>query len=276
MNNIILVDTSYLTFNKFYAIKRWYMFKYPDDENNKDDDYDWFTNKIFIEKFKDMYLKTVESLFTKEILHNSIIIFCLDTPHQKVWRTQIYNDYKKGRINKYNYENTMSYVYNILLPDIINNNNNYYSLYVADVEADDVIANSIEYIKNKYKLYNIYVVSNDNDLKQLGDINIYFINLNDKKHICIDKNEAKMILKEKLLYGDKSDNIKSIFKIGYKINNHNIKKKDLLDDSILESYLCLNEDARQRYNLNNILIDLNNLPNKYKKQILDKLNIIFI
>ena len=78
MNNIILVDTSYLTFNKFYAIKRWYIYKYPDDENNKDENYDWFKNKIFIDKFKEMYLKTIESLFSTSILKNSIMLFCLD------------------------------------------------------------------------------------------------------------------------------------------------------------------------------------------------------
>lgn len=272
--NIIFVDTAYLTFNKFYAVKRWYSYKYPDDEINNDKNYDWFENNIFINKFKDMYLKSLKRLFDILILDNCKIIFCLDASYKQIWRTTIYENYKKGRLNKYNYANTMKYLYNILLPDIIKNNKNYYSIYVDEVEADDVIATSVNYLKKKKCKSTIYIVTNDTDLKQLGDENIYFINLDDKKFIYVNKNDAEEILIKKILYGDKSDNIKSIFKPGYKINNNIIRKKDLMDNNILYHYLQQNNDANELYKLNTTLVNLDYLPIKYKEAIIEKIKII--
>ena len=97
----------------------------------------------------------------------------------------------------------MNYVYNILLPDIIKQNNNFHSIYIDKVEADDIIATTTNYIKNMYKC-TIYIVTNDNDLKQLGDNNIYFINLIDKKFFNINKTDMEILLNNKILYIDKS------------------------------------------------------------------------
>ena len=47
---LILVDTSYTSFYRFFATIRWYSFAYPEEfkEFKANAKYDWKTNKIFI------------------------------------------------------------------------------------------------------------------------------------------------------------------------------------------------------------------------------------
>ena len=55
---IILVDTSYTSFYRFFATVRWYSFSHPEEYTKVklDNKYDWVTNQIFMEKYEKMYL----------------------------------------------------------------------------------------------------------------------------------------------------------------------------------------------------------------------------
>ena len=49
--NVCCVDVSYLTFYRFFALRKWYGFAHKDDESVKEKDYKWLNNKLFMEKF---------------------------------------------------------------------------------------------------------------------------------------------------------------------------------------------------------------------------------
>ena len=70
MKNIILVDTSYTNFHRFYATLRWYSFANKEEykENIKDNkDYDFTKDKIFIEKYEKMYIESLKKLVGNKV-----------------------------------------------------------------------------------------------------------------------------------------------------------------------------------------------------------------
>ena len=54
--NIILVDSSYTSFYRFFATKTWYSLAHKEEFKEIKDlkSYDWINNKIFIEKYEKM------------------------------------------------------------------------------------------------------------------------------------------------------------------------------------------------------------------------------
>lgn len=73
---LILVDTSYTSFIVF-ATLRW--FSMHDAESYKtyknDSNYDWSTNKIFMEKYEKMYLKSIIDIIGKKYLILLLLFF---------------------------------------------------------------------------------------------------------------------------------------------------------------------------------------------------------
>lgn len=273
---LILVDSSYTSFYRFFATIRWYSFAYPEEykKYKNDNTYDWSENKIFLEKYEKMYLDSIEKLIKKKIFKNSNIIFCMDSPKLDLWRTELKECYKGDRIDlskKTNFKSTFNYTYNTMIPNFIKNNNNIYNLRLNKIEADDIIAIITMHLKNN-KNQDIYIVSGDEDFLQLGRENVTFINYKKKKPFILTEDEAKEALNNKILLGDVSDCIPSIFPKGARI-----KKKEIIEsnDKLIE-YLDKNPKAKEQYKSNQIMIDFNNIPKKYYNIIVDdykKLNL---
>ena len=68
-NNILLVDTSYTTFHRFFATIRWFSFANKDvfKEHKDDNKFDWSLEPTFIEKYTKMYLESIINLVSKKI-----------------------------------------------------------------------------------------------------------------------------------------------------------------------------------------------------------------
>ena len=62
-----------------------------------------------------------------------------------------------------------------------------------------------------------------------------------------------------------------LFKSGYKI-----KKKELLDNDILNKYLNINQEAKEQYDLNKKIIDFHYIPKKYINIVINKFKKIYI
>jgi 5'-3' exonuclease len=263
---LILVDTSYTSFYRFFATMRWYSFSYPDEykEYKANSSYDWNTNKIFIEKYEKMYLESIISLVGKKQFNESNIIFCMDTPKKDLWRTELYCDYKGDRADlskKHDFKNVFDYTYDTIIPNIITKYKNIFKMRVPKIEGDDVIAIITIHLKDTDKM--ITIISGDNDFLQLGRKTVNFINYKKKEIINITEDMAKLALVEKIVLGDMSDCIPSIFKARSRIN-----KKELIEskEKLIE-YLKSNEDAMKQYKLNETIIDFNNIPKKYYKKV---------
>ena len=151
--SLILIDTSYTSFYRFFATIRWFSFAYPEEYKilKLDNKYDWSQNDIFIQKYEKMYLESIIKLVKKKIFDNSDIIFCMDTPKEKLWRMEIQDNYKSGRCDlslKHNFKTTFDYTYNVMIPKIIEQNKNSHKLRIDEVEADDIIACICIYLNN--------------------------------------------------------------------------------------------------------------------------------
>lgn len=270
--SLILVDASYTSFYRFFATLRWYSLSNPEEfklKNNKE--YNWSTDKIFIDKYEKMYLNSIINLLGSIIFDNSEIIFCLDSPKKLLWRSELKSDYKSDRVDlaeKYNYKGVFDYTYNKIIPEFLKQYKNITSIYIEKVEADDIIA----CICMHYKVYNaekfIYLISADKDFLQLGRKNIFFYNYKLKQPLEITEEQAQLELNKKILFGDKSDGITGIFKKGFRTK---LKNELLLDLNKLNDFLDNNEDIKTKYKLNQMLIDFNYIPNFYKNNILKKI-----
>lgn len=276
--NLILIDTSYTLFHRYFATLRWLSLAHNEiyKEHINDVNYNWIENKIFSEKYEKLYIEGIIKLIGKKIYKNSNIIFCMDTPKEQVWRTEIKCDYKGDRFDmsqKTNLLPTFKYTYNTIIPNLLKNNNNIFKIKINKLEADDIIAIICNYLKNMPD-QKIYLISGDEDFKQLGRENLYFINFKTKKPLEINNDEAKIILHKKILLGDKSDCIKSIFP-----SKFSIKKKKIILESIEEfnNFIKNNPDIESKYNENAKLIDFNYIPDIYIELIIDhftKINLL--
>lgn len=261
---LILIDTSYTSFYRFFATIRWYSFAHPEEfkELKNDNKYDWATNKIFIEKYEKMYLDSIIKLVKKKVFDNSFIIFCMDSPKENVWRSTIQSNYKGDRCDlslKHNFKTTFNYTYDKMIPNIIKQYSNINKLRIDKMEADDIIASICMYNLNQ----TIYLVSGDDDFLQLGRPNIIFVNYKKKKPFTLTTDEAHKALMTKIIMGDPSDCIPSIIPKGKRVN-----KKELIEsDSKLHELLDNNPDYKKQYLHNQAMINFNYIPKKYIDKI---------
>lgn len=264
--NIILIDTSYAIFYRYYATIKWFSFAYKEEYANykNNENYNWFENKIFVEKYEKMFLESIIKLVKKKIFNsnNSKILFCLDTPKELLWRSKIQCNYKSNRILKtndgYNIKLFFNYTCTIIIQNLIKNYKNINLIQQSNIEADDIIAIISLYIKNNNLNHKIYLISSDNDFYQLGFSNLFFLNFKTKKELKFSEDEAKYELNKKIIFGDKSDCIPSITK--KRIKN----KFELLEDSeLLSQYLSNNPESKKQYEINQKMIDFNYIPKEY-------------
>lgn len=279
MNNIILVDTSYTAFYRFFATMRWYSMAFKEEMKmiKTVDNYNWFTNKEFMAKYEKMFLSSIEKIVKKKVFKKSLIIFCRDSPKKNLWRTKITDDYKGERLDlsiKNNFKPVFKYTYNTMIPKLTKENDNIFQIIMPELEADDLIALSCKYIRSKLTDKTIYLVSGDEDFLQLGDDDLYFANYKKKKLFQLTKEEAKDKLRLKLICGDKSDNIKCIYSKEDKLGNK--KKKEIKESKKkLEEFLKENKKAKKNFEHNKKMIDFNSIPKKYNKKVFSELKKIF-
>lgn len=266
---LILIDTSYTSFYRFFATIRWYSLAHPEEfkELKNDNKYDWSTNKIFIEKYEKMYLDSIIKLVKKKVFDNSNIIFCMDSPKENVWRSTIQPNYKGDRCDlslKHNFKTTFSYTYDKMIPNFIKQYNNINKIRIDKMEADDIIASICMNNLNQ----TIYLVSGDDDFLQLGRPDIIFVNYKKKKPFILTTDEAYIALMTKIIMGDPSDCIPSIVPKGKRVN----KKQLIESDAKLQEYLNNNPDAKKQYLHNQSMINFINIPKKYIDKIIENYN----
>lgn len=273
MKNIILVDTSYTNFHRFYATLRWFSFSDTNKEiykkHKNDPKYDWTKNKVFIEKYEKMYIESLKKLVGNKVFKESIIIYCEDSPQKSVWRNELIKCYKGKREDhskKIDIISVFKYTYRNIIPKLVKENKNIYEILVNRMEGDDVIAVCSKYIRRKYPEKKVYVVSGDKDFYQLGYKNLYLADYKKKEHLNLTRPQAKEELRHKIINGDCSDNIKSIL---YNIKLSKSEKNKILNDKKeMIKYLNENKKVRKRYILNRSLISFKYIPKKYQKQVL--------
>jgi 5'-3' exonuclease len=267
---IVFIDLSYYIFYRWYAIYNWYKLsqqKEPDVENI-------FEDIIFIEKFNKLFWETITKFIKKHKLIKPNIIFARDCSRNNIWRNTFHSAYKGNREDKLkNFNNKIfPHVYDNILPNLIENfNNNELKnitcinvFSVNNAEADDIIGILKQKIRKEYPELKIYIITNDHDYLQLFDDNTEIINLKgyDLRKKSKGKGEIDLLLK--IIIGDVSDNINSIF--GKKVTE-NFAMKYVNDEELLNKYLQENPEAKIKFDENKKLIDFTFIPEEIKINI---------
>ena len=268
--NIILVDSSYTTFHRFFATLRWFSLAHMEIYKLHKDDpsFDWSLEPAFIDKYKKMYLESIIKLVSQKVFDTSIIIFCLDSPQSTLWRKELFTCYKGERVDlslKTNFKPTFKITYDNIIPNLVKDFPLIHSIKRERMEADDIIALAVRYIKHKKPSFSIYLISGDNDFLQLGYDKLYFADYKKKDIFQLTKEEAREKLQEKILNGDCSDNIPSIFSVSPTSNR--IKKIIRSDKMELVKYLNNNILAKKQYLLNKSLISFKYIPKEFRKSV---------
>ena len=257
--NILLIDTSYYVFYRYFATLRWYKFQAT---TPKDLDYEKIhENEEFIDAFKKHINQDIERLKKKWDIEEKNIIFCADCARADIWRMEIFPDYKGSRKLASSFNGN---IFNVFYKYI--ENDNYNVLSAKHLEADDVIYITTNVLKSiKAKNVVIIIITNDNDYLQIKDDNIEIYNMMGKD-ICsrITTSCVADELLKKILIGDISDNIINICpKMGEKTAQKLIAMTENERDEWIDSKGC-----RKQYELNKTLIDFRNIPEKYSEPLI--------
>lgn len=263
----LLVDSSYVSFHRFFSTLIWYTNVYPNNEI--DDEYDWSTNEVFMKHFDDTYMKNLVKFKTMYNIPNENMIIIRDCPRETIWRMNIYPEYKGTRKNvctyknkKYNIGNIFRHIYGNLYPRL-EKIHGFKLLKVENAEADDIIAILTNKIRDMDRNRLVVIISNDNDYLQLVNEKTLIWSLQNKLLNTKVEMTAEEILLKKILRGDECDNIPSI--VGNMSEN---KLNELIKDSQkLQDWLILNNKDASFQN-NKKLIDFNCIPELIKSNVM--------
>jgi len=260
----IFIDGSYYCFYRYYSIMNWWKNAYPEEKLD-----DPFQNDKFVEKFKKTFVEKIEELpknlkIKKDV--KPIMIVGKDCKRENIWRTELFPKYKANRDNMRGEDAFMGGPFFQMAydDDLFVKGGVKAILKHPRLEADDCIAISVKYLTQKYPDCQIYIITSDHDYLQLNASNVHIFNLSFKK-LADSKTATGNALNDlqlKIITGDKSDNIPSIFpKCGPKtaqkcIDDSEYFKKKLDEDSL---YL-------KQYELNKKLVDFNNIPQELSNE----------
>ena len=262
----IFVDGSYYCFYRYFALQQWWKNAYPEETLD-----DPIQNKKFVDKFRKTFVENLQQIPNKLKINKDpvkpIMIVGKDCKRENIWRNEIFNNYKSNRKNgpedgfmggpffKMAYEE-----------ELFQKGGAKAILKHPRLEADDCIALSVKYLSNKYPLCKIYIITSDRDYLQLNADNVdlftlTYKNLTDSKTAT---GNAKDDLRIKIIMGDSSDNIPSVFpKCGIKT-----AQKCIEDEEFFKKKMNNNEEYYKRYKLNEQLIDFNMIPSHYADEFL--------
>lgn len=262
----IFVDGSYYCFYRYFALQQWW--KNAHAEEPLDDPYQ---NATFVEKFKKTFVDNLKQIPKKlKIDKNAkpILIVGRDCKRDNIWRNELFPKYKATRAQ----EGFMGgpFFKMVYEEDLFAKGGVQASLRHPRLEADDCIAISVKHLLNKYPECTIYIITSDRDYLQLNAHNVHLYNLA-FKNIAESKTStgnAKTDLEIKIIMGDTSDNIPSVFpKCGPKT-----AQKCVEDPEFFKKKMADNSDYYAQYELNKKLVDFNCIPEHLITEFMDLIN----
>jgi 5'-3' exonuclease len=269
MNNptFIFVDGSYYNFYRYYALMQWWKNAYPEEPLE-----DPYQNEKFLEKFKKTHFENLKQIPKKLKLDkkiNPILIVGKDCKRENIWRNELFPKYKANRTN----DGFMGgpFFKMVYEEELFQKGGAKAILKHPKLEADDCIAISVKHLIERYPECNIYIITSDKDYLQLNNHNVHLYNLA-FKNIAESKSSTgnpKDDLEIKIIMGDTSDNIPSVFpKCGPKT-----AQKCIEDPEFFKKKMADNAEYYAQYELNKKLVDFNNIPENLVTEFMNTLKI---
>ncbi len=253
MKTYLFIDLSYFIFYLYYARKKYFEFQ-------KKDTTDLINNTEFLEGFSNFDLKLKQLRKNLNLPEDVIIIFGKDCRRSEIWRNDVYPQYKQSRKVNNEVGDFFAHIYTNII-------DKYTFIENERCEADDVIG---ILTKSLYENNTIYIITGDHDYLQLlynDNVQIYNMKLKNLRDKSSGDRYTDLMMK--ILCGDSSDNIYAIHtKLGpktamkYITNNEELKKK------------CEDQTIKENLERNKKLIDMEYIPENYKKQIIDKFKLL--
>ena len=264
MKNAIIIDGSYYVFFRYHAICMWWNKARHEDEPLEPKD-----APRFIEKFKSTFYKKLQEMEKKYKIVDPIRYVAKDCPQRDIWRMDLLPTYKQQRKNS----SYIKFFIKLAYDELFTSDMFKEVLKHPHLEADDCAAITASHMTSLNSNTHVWIITSDHDYLQLQHPNISLLNLKgkfltDHKQCTKDRN---VDLKVKIISGDKSDNIPSIFpRCGYKT-----ALKLALNIDLLKTELKKNKEAAQLYTLNTTLIDFNEIPQKHIQSFKETYTMLF-
>lgn len=248
---IILVDSSYMIFYRYYATKLWY----SKSGNNYESENELLECNDFMKKHNNIFFNSLNSICKKHKSSYNNVIFAYDCSYENIWRHDKEKEtdnnldnlsYKRSRRKKYknsdfNYKKLFQNGKNDLIEKFCSKNKSSI-IFHNKAEADDIIAILNNYLRKTFNNSKIIIIANDTDYLQLCDDNTHLYELKSNgTRICnkdkylntfsISISRGNNIIKQfdkerylisKLLLGDKSDSISPCYIQRELLLNYNI------------------------------------------------------
>jgi len=261
----IFVDGSYYNFYRYFALMQWWKNAYPDEPLD-----DPTQNEKFVEKFKKTHVDNLLNMpkklkISKDI--KPIMIVGRDCKRENIWRNELFPQYKANRANGPE-DGFMGGPFFKMAYDeeLFIKGGAKAILKHPKLEADDCIALSVKHLVNRYPQCHIYIITSDRDYLQLNAHNVDLYNLTYKN--IAEKNSTgnpKDDLEIKIIMGDTSDNIPSVFpKCGPKT-----ALKCIEDPEFFKKKMNDNPEYYKQYKLNQILVNFNNIPENLIEEFME-------
>ena len=242
----IFLDASYYIFYRFHALVQWWRFAKKDKPLGNPSE-----NPEFITKFKTVFIDKCREIPKKLKCKDATIIVAMDCPRSNIWRNKLFSLFEQcSNISEENLLAQLNNLDAIeiesadmseattykggRIQDPIMNAGPFFKLVYQEklfqqagittvlshpeLEADDCIALALRYYTLLHKstqddsssiAQQYIIIANDHDYLQLVSPTIRLINLKYREILCENSDAALFI---KCVQGDKSDNIKGIFK----------------------------------------------------------------
>jgi len=260
--NFVLIDGSYYVFFRYYALKVWWGLARKPEEPKEPSE-----SERFMEKFRTTFVSKIEELDKKLGISGSVKIVGKDCPQGNIWRHANIDAYKDGRPNEDNVAPMFRCAYGEQLFETAGVGK---VLSYPGLEADDCLAITTKEILGKYPDAHVYIITSDMDYLQLASESVTPIDLKFKK-LTDSKNSFKDSRKDlfcKIVAGDKSDNIPSVFpKCGLKT-----AAKYYDNPELFQKKLKTVEGAKETYERNKLIIDFDCIPTElvegFKRDVL--------
>lgn len=263
-NDVLLIDFSYYFIYRYFALQSW--FKRSEKE---------YDETVFFKKYEDLFLSNLKKILKQKKIKNENVILLGDCDREKIWRMELYPQYKESRDKMWEKNPIPQEIFTIIheniLPVLITKQKHQF-LCVNTMEADDLaycIKNSL--LKSNFSK-NIIMISNDNDYLQMKDDQTEILNLPKMTSIFgrgFDDSAMKTLMM-KILVGDSSDNIKGVLtkSVATKLLK-DLKEEecDLREDCKLKKILNMKECDMNHVNLNIRLIDFRCIPDSLQQSI---------
>ena len=252
MTEFILIDGSYFIYHRYYSLKNWWNNAKRVNESDTP-----FENESFIDKYKSTFVSKVKEVQEKySTIANPIILAGRDCNSRDIWRRKLFAEYKHGRKkDDVGVKDSFMIAYT---EELFTKAGVQAILYDDNLEADDCIAITVKHIIDKYPDAKITIITSDMDYLQLANERVRIFNLN-YKELVESKQSFKNAEKDlfcKIVAGDKSDNISSVFsRCGIKTAAKYYENK-----SSFHKKLQSDEKAQEIFALNETLIDFKKIP----------------